>query len=246
MDGLVLHGLHGNSTVQCQRAGNDAAGHTALRDLFSGNGGGHLLGDVLHGGQNRHLGALDPQRVSHRQRVFHNADLGIHIGGDVDGGIGDHHEAALILEDAALAHQALAAGRDQSRLSVQNGAGKVGGLENTLHGDIRLALAHQLHRQLCGVQLLAIEIHDLIVLLALAHLMQHGDDLILFTYQRTLDNALAAGVDHRAQRRFIVGIGQRDALLHAAAQHIGFQFFKRCKHFLLPPFLAPISPETIF
>ena len=76
--------------------------------------------------------------------------------------------------------------------------------------------------------------------------MQHGDDLILFTYQRTLDNALAAGVDHRAQRRFIVGIGQRDALLHAAAQHIGFQFFKRCKHFLLPPFLAPISPETIF
>ena len=234
----MLHGLHGDSAVQRQRAGNDAAGHAALGDLPGGDGGGHLLGDVLHGGQHGHLGAFDAQRVGHRQRVLHDADLSIHVGSDVDGGVGDHHEAAFVLKNTALAHQTLAAGGDQSRLSVQDGAGEVGGLQNALHGDVRLALAHQLHCQLGGVQLLAVEVHDLVVVLAFAHLVQHGDDLVLLANQRALYHTLAAGIDHGAQRRLVVGVSQGDALLHATAQHIGFQFLKRCKHFLLPPHSA--------
>ena len=31
----------------------------------------------------------------HRVGVLHNADLGVHVGGDVDGGVGDHHEATF-------------------------------------------------------------------------------------------------------------------------------------------------------
>ena len=234
MDGLVLHGLHGDSTVQRQRAGDDAAGNTALCDLLGGHGGGHLLGDVLHGRQNGYLRALNAQGVGHRQRVLHDANLGIHVGGNIDGGVGDHDEPALVLENAALAHQALAAGGDQAGLAVQDSTGKVGGLQNTLHGDVGLSFPHQLHRQLGGIQLLAVEVYDLVVLLALAHLVEHGDDLILLAYQRAFHHTLAVGVDHGTQCRLVMGVSQGDALLHAAAQHILFQFLKRRKHI---PFL---------
>ena len=230
----MLHGLHGDSTVQRQRAGDDTAGHAAFGDLLGGDSGGHLLGNILHGGQHGHLRAVDAQGFGHGQRILHDADLGVHVRRDVDGGVGDHDKAALILKNAALAHQALAAGGDQAGLAVQDGPGKVGGLQDALHGDVSLPFPYQLHRQLGGIQLLTVEIHDLVVLLVLAHLMEHGDDLVLFSHQCALYHTLAAGVDHGAQRRLVVGVGQGDALLHTAAQHIGFQFLKRCKHI---PFL---------
>ena len=231
----MLHGLHGDGAVQRQRAGDDAALHAPLRDGLGRHGGRHLVGHVLHGGQHGHLGAVDAQRAGHRQRVLHDADLGLHVRGDVDGGIGDHNEAALILKNAALADKTAAAGGDQARFLVQDGAGEVGGLQDALHGDVGLPFPHQLHGDLGGLQLLTVEVHNLVVLLALAHLMQHGDDLVLLAHQCALDNTLAACVHHGGQGRLVMGIGQRDALFHILAQHIVFQFLEIGQHIGIPP-----------
>ena len=230
MDALVLHGLHGNGTVQGQRTGHHAAGNTALGDFGGGHGGGHLLRDVFHGGENRHLGQLHAQGIGHRQSVLYNADLGIHVGGNVDGGVGDHHKAAFILENAALAHQTAAAGGDQTGLPVQNGLGKAGGLENALHGDVRLPLAHQLHGGLGGVQLRAVKVHDLIFGGILVHLLQQGQDLVLLAQQGAIHHAPAMGVDHGAEGGLVVGVGQNDALFVFMRQDIRFQFLKIREH----------------
>ena len=226
----MLHRLHGNGAVQRQRAGDNAARHAPLGNLRSGNGAGHLLGNILHSGQNSHLGAVDAQCLCHRQGVFHDPDLRLHVGVNVDGGICDHHKAPLILKNTALAHQPASALGDQSRFAVQNSAGKIGGLQDPLHGNVCLTLFHQLDGDLGGFQLLPIKVNDLVLLLVFAHVVEHMDDLILFADERTFHHASALSVDHGAQSRLIVCIGQRNALFHILRKNIGFNFLKRCKH----------------
>ena len=230
----MLHRLHGDSAVQSQRTGNNATLHTALGDSGSGDGRRHLLRDILHSGENSNLGALITQSTSHRQRILDNADLSLQIGRDVDGGVGDHHEAALILEHTHMAHEAACTLGDQTGLTVQNGLGKAGSLQNALHGDVGLPFLHQLDSDLSGFQLLAVEMDDLIISLILAHLVEHLDDLGLLTDQSTLNNTLTLGIDHSAQSGLVVGVSQGDALLGILGQNIGLQIFKIGKH-RLPP-----------
>ena len=235
MDSLMLHGFHRNSAVQGQRAGNNAAGNTALGDLSGGDGAGHLFGDILHGGEDGHLGAVIAQGLGHGQGIFYDADLRLHIGIDIDSGVGDHDKAALVLENAALAHQTAATGGNQTCLTVQNGTGKVGGLQDALHGDVGLPFLHQLNGNLSGFQLLTIKVDDLIVSFAFAHVVEHLDDLGLFADECTLHHASALGIDHGAQCRLVMSIGQCNALFHILRQNIGFDFLKGCKHtFFLP------------
>ena len=50
-----------------------------------------------------------------------------------------------------------------------------------------------------------------------------------------LDDASALGIDHGAQCRLVMSIGQCNALFHILRQNIGFDFLKGCKHtFFLP------------
>ena len=228
----MLHRLHGDSAVQSQRAGHHAAGNAPLLNGGGADSGGHLLGDVLYGGQNGHLGAVIAQSLGHRQGVLHDADLGLHVGRDIDGGVGDHHEAALVLEHTHLAYQTARTVRNQAGLAVQDGLGEAGGLQDALHGNVGLPFLHQLDSDLCGFQLLAVEVHDLVIDLVLAHLVEHVDDHVLLADQSAFHHALTLGMDDGAQRGLVMRIGQRDALFQILAQHIGFHFFESSKHVL--------------
>ena len=210
----MLHRLHGNSAVQSQGAGDDAARNAAAGNLGSGNSADHLLGDILHSGKNGHLGAVVTQGLCYRQGIFDDADLGVHIGIDIDGGVSDHDKAAFILENAALAHQSAATGGDEAGLAVKNGAGEVGCLQDALHGYVGLPFLHQLNGDFSGLQLLAIEVDDLIVGLTLTHVVEHPNDLGLFPDEGALHHASALGVYHGAEGGLVMGVGQSDALFH--------------------------------
>ena len=226
----MLHGLHGDSAVQCQRAGDDAALHAPLRDLPGGDGGRHLVCDILHSGQYGHLGALHAQRAGHRQRVLHDADLGLYVRSDVDSGIGNHDKPALVLKNTALADETAASLRNQARLLIQDSPREVGGLEYALHGDVGLALPHQLYGGLGGVQLRAVEIDDLILGGVLVHLPQQGQNFVLLAQQGAVHHAPAVGVDHGTEGGLVMGVGQDDALFVFMRQDIGFQFFEIREH----------------